>query len=45
MTTAQAMYRAFGFVEVGRFDGSEAANTVLDPLTIAMQLDLAAGHR
>jgi ribosomal protein S18 acetylase RimI-like enzyme len=41
MTTAQAMYRAFGFVEVARFDGSEAANTVFDPLTISMELDLA----
>ena len=45
MTTAHAMYRAVGFADVGRFDGTEAANTVLDPLTIAMQLDLAAGHR
>ena len=42
MTAAQAMYRAFGFVDVARFDGSEAADTVLDPLTIAMELDLAA---
>ncbi len=42
MTTAQAMYRAFDFVEVARFDGSEAANTVLDPLTIAFELDLTA---
>jgi GNAT superfamily N-acetyltransferase len=45
MTTAQAMYRAFDFVEVARFDGSEAADTVFDPLTIAMELDLVAGHR
>ena len=45
MTTAQAMYRAFDFVEVARFDGSEAANTVLEPLTIFMELDLAAGHQ
>ena len=43
MTTARAIYRAFGFVEVARFDdGSETTNTVLDPLTIAMELDLAA---
>ena len=42
MAAAQAMYRAFGFVDVARFDGSEAADTVLDPLTIAMELDLAA---
>ena len=42
MTTAQAMYRAFGFVEVPRFDGSEAANTALDPFTIAFELDLTA---
>jgi ribosomal protein S18 acetylase RimI-like enzyme len=40
MTTAQAMYRAFGFVEVPRFDGSEVANTVLEPFTIFMELDL-----
>jgi GNAT superfamily N-acetyltransferase len=44
MTTARAMYRAFGFAEVGRFDGSETTNTELDPLTIAMELDLAAEH-
>jgi GNAT superfamily N-acetyltransferase len=43
MTIAQAMYRSFGFVEVAAFDGSEAANTVLEPLTIFMALDLAAG--
>jgi len=42
MTTARAIHRAFGFVEVARFDGSETTNTVLDPLTIAMELDLAA---
>ncbi|HEY9349663.1 MAG TPA: GNAT family N-acetyltransferase [Acidothermales bacterium] len=40
MTNAQAMYRAFGFVEVPRFDGSEVANTVLEPFTIFMELDL-----
>ena len=44
MTTARAMYRAAGFVEAARFAGSEAAGTALDPLTIALQLDLAAGH-
>jgi GNAT superfamily N-acetyltransferase len=42
MTVAQAMYRAFGFVEVEAFDGSEAATTVLEPLTVFMALDLAA---
>jgi ribosomal protein S18 acetylase RimI-like enzyme len=41
MTIAQAMYRAFGFVEVRAFDGSEAANTLLEPLTIFMALNLA----
>jgi GNAT superfamily N-acetyltransferase len=41
MTTARAMYRAFGFVEVAMFDGSETADTVLEPLTIAMEFDLA----
>jgi hypothetical protein len=40
MTRAQAMYRAFGFVEVPTFDGSEVANTVLEPLAIFMELDL-----
>lgn len=45
MTTAQALYRGFGFVEVARFDGSETANTVFEPLTIFMQLDLAAADR
>jgi hypothetical protein len=40
MTTAQAMYRAFGFVEAPKFDGSETANTVLDPITTFMTLDL-----
>jgi GNAT superfamily N-acetyltransferase len=45
MTTARAMYRAFGFVEVGHFEGSEAANTVLEPFTIAMELDLADHQR
>lgn len=44
MTAAQAMYRAFDFVEVERFDGSEATNTVFDPLTIAMELELTDGH-
>jgi GNAT superfamily N-acetyltransferase len=43
MTIARGMYRAFGFVEVEAFDGSEAANTVLEPLTIFVALDLAAG--
>ena len=40
MTAAQAMYRDFGFVETPGFDGSEVANTVLDQLTIFMELDL-----
>jgi GNAT superfamily N-acetyltransferase len=40
MTTAQAMYRASGFVEGQRFDGSEAANTVLESMTIFMELEL-----
>jgi hypothetical protein len=44
MTAARAIYRAFGFVEIAKFEGSEIANTVLDPLTIAMELDLAAEH-
>jgi ribosomal protein S18 acetylase RimI-like enzyme len=44
MTTAQALYRSFGFVDVAEFDGSEAANTVLGPLTIYMELDLPAGN-
>jgi hypothetical protein len=39
------MYRAVDFVEVARFDGSEAANTVLEPLTIFMELDLAAAQQ
>jgi GNAT superfamily N-acetyltransferase len=43
MTTAQALYRALGFVDVPPFDGSEAAGTVVEPLTIFMALDLAAG--
>jgi GNAT superfamily N-acetyltransferase len=42
MTTAQALYRASGFVEVARFDGSETTNTGLEPLTIFMELDLTA---
>jgi monoamine oxidase len=45
MTTARAMYRSFGFVEVARFDGSETANTALDPLTIALELDLATWNQ
>jgi hypothetical protein len=49
MTTAQAMCHAVGFVEVPRFDGSEVANTVLEPFTIFMELDLdvdpAGPHR
>jgi hypothetical protein len=45
MTTAQTLYRAFDFVEVARFDGSEAATAALDPFTIYMELDLAAGRR
>jgi GNAT superfamily N-acetyltransferase len=40
MTTAIAMYRAFGFAEGRSFDGSETANTPLEPLTIFMELDL-----
>ena len=42
MTAARAIYRAFGFVEIAKFEGSEIANIVLGPLTIAMELDLAA---
>jgi ribosomal protein S18 acetylase RimI-like enzyme len=42
MTTAQALYRASGFVEVARFDGSETTNTGLEPLTVFMELDLTA---
>jgi GNAT superfamily N-acetyltransferase len=45
MTTAQAMYHAFDFVDIARFDGSEAATAGLDHLTSFMELDLAAGHR
>ena len=41
MTAAQASYRTVGFVDTTTFDGSETANTVLDPLTIFMKLDLA----
>ncbi len=37
MTRAQALYRAFEFVDVARFDGSEVANTVLELLTIFME--------
>jgi GNAT superfamily N-acetyltransferase len=43
MTAAQAIYRTSGFVEVAGFDGSEAANTVFEPLTIYLELDLL-GH-
>jgi hypothetical protein len=32
--------RASGFVEAAGFDGSEVADTVLEPLTIFMELDL-----
>jgi GNAT superfamily N-acetyltransferase len=42
MSTAQAMYRAFGFVEVAKFEGSEAATAALDPFTIFMELELLA---
>jgi GNAT superfamily N-acetyltransferase len=41
MTTALAMYRAFGFVEVAMFEGSEAATAAVDQFTIFMELDLA----
>jgi GNAT superfamily N-acetyltransferase len=41
MSTAQAMYRALDFVDVARFAGSETADTVLEPLTIFMELDLS----
>jgi GNAT superfamily N-acetyltransferase len=44
MTAALAMYRASDFVEVAMFDGSEAANTVFEPLTTWMELDLEAGR-
>ena len=40
MTAAQAMYRAVGFVDVGRFDGSEVTGTGLEPHTIFMELPL-----
>jgi GNAT superfamily N-acetyltransferase len=40
MTSAQALYRAFAFVDVAPFDGSETASTVFEPLTIFLQLDL-----
>jgi GNAT superfamily N-acetyltransferase len=42
MSSARALYRSFRFVEATRFEGSETANTVLDPLTISMQLELAS---
>jgi ribosomal protein S18 acetylase RimI-like enzyme len=42
MTAAQAMYRAFGFAEVARFEGSETAGTPLEPLTIAMEFTIGA---
>jgi GNAT superfamily N-acetyltransferase len=45
MTTARALYRALGFIDTPRFEGSETAGTVLEELTIAMQLDLAPCHR
>jgi ribosomal protein S18 acetylase RimI-like enzyme len=45
MTRAQALYRAFDFVHAARFDGSEVADTVLEPLTIFMELDLGSGRR
>jgi ribosomal protein S18 acetylase RimI-like enzyme len=44
MTSAQAMYRAFDFVEIGRFEGSEAASAALEPHTIFMELELAPEH-
>lgn len=44
MTAAQALYRTFGFVDVAKFDGSELADTVLEPLAIHMELDVAAWH-
>jgi len=43
MTTAQAMYRSLGFVDTAPFEGSEAAGTVAEPITLFMELDLAAG--
>jgi ribosomal protein S18 acetylase RimI-like enzyme len=45
MTAARAMYRSYGFVETARFDGSEAADTVLDEFTIAMRLELWSEDR
>jgi GNAT superfamily N-acetyltransferase len=42
MTTAIAMYRAFGFVDGPSFVGSETASSPLEPLTIFMELDLDA---
>jgi GNAT superfamily N-acetyltransferase len=45
MTTALALYRAFGFVETAIFDGSETEGTALVPLTIAMELDLSDRER
>jgi GNAT superfamily N-acetyltransferase len=40
MTTALAMYRAFGFVETPMFDESETAKSGLEPFTVFMELDL-----
>jgi GNAT superfamily N-acetyltransferase len=40
MTAAQAMYRTFGFTDVAPFDGSEAAGTPFEPLTLFLQLRL-----
>jgi putative acetyltransferase len=40
MTTAQAMYRATGFVDTALFDGSEVAGTALEPYVRFMELRL-----
>lgn len=40
MTTAQAMYRATGFVATGPFEGSEVAGTALEPYVGFMELRL-----
>jgi ribosomal protein S18 acetylase RimI-like enzyme len=45
MTTAQALYRSFGLVVMPLFDGSEVANTAMELLPSAMQLDLSTGRR
>lgn len=42
LTAALAMYRAAGFREVSRFEGSEIAGTDLDPITVFMMCDLDA---